>query len=208
MGALFQLNGQRLQPAAGTRVLKAQEADLLIEANALIDVAKNYAARIAQEADAAFEERKAAGYEEGAEEARFEHAEKLIETALSSVEFIENIESTLVDVVSQAIRKVIGEMDDKDVIVRIVNNALAGVRNQQQVTVRVSSSDEQAVKGALAAMMQSSVGSHSFINVIADARLEKGSCILESELGVTDASLETQLKAFESAFRAKINHEL
>jgi type III secretion protein L len=52
-------------------------------------------------------------------------------------------------------------------------------------------------------MTASSSGS-AFLTVLADARLSRNSCILESELGVVDASLETQLKALENAFRSKI----
>ena len=37
-----------------------------------------------------------------------------------------------------------------------------------------------------------------------DFRLERDSCILESELGVVDASLSTQLRALENAFKSKI----
>ena len=46
--------------------------------------------------------------------------------------------------------------------------------------------------------------SGSYLNVVADPRLKRDSCILESDLGVIDASLGTQLKALERAFSAKI----
>ena len=73
------------------------------------------------------------------------------------------------------------------------------MRGEQKVTVRVSPADEPAVSKALAAMT-----SGSYLNVVADPRLKRDSCILESDLGVIDASLETQLKALERAFSAKI----
>ena len=57
---------------------------------------------------------------------------------------------------------------------------------------------------ALASMLASVPGSASFLDVVPDARLERGACLLESELGVVDASLETQLKALEGALRSKI----
>ncbi|MBG3877543.1 HrpE/YscL family type III secretion apparatus protein, partial [Desulfovibrio oxamicus] len=78
------------------------------------------------------------------------------------------------------------------------------VRSQQRVVVRVAPADERAVTEALGAMLQSAPGSASFLDVVADPRLERGACLLESELGVVDASLETQLKALENAFHAKI----
>ena len=137
------------------------------------------------------------------EEGKLEHAEKLMDTILSSVEFIEGIEDTLVSVVNQAIRKIIGDMDDRERIVRIVRTALNTVRGQQKVTVRVAPADEALVSEALAAMTAGSSGS-AFLTIVADARLPRDSCILESELGVVDASLETQLKALEHAFHSKI----
>ena len=152
---------------------------------------------------AAYEEKRLEGYRDGLEEGKLEHSEKMLETILTSVEFIENIENTLVNVVTQAIRKIIGEMDDRERIVAIVRNALNVVRGQQKVTVRVAPADEEAVLKAMAAMTSASSG-NAFLTVVADARLEKDSCILESELGVVDASLSTQLKALEHAFQSKI----
>ena len=138
------------------------------------------------------------------EEGRLEHAEKVMETVLSSVEYIEGIEATLVNVVAVAVRKVIGEIDENERIVRIVRNALVTVRNQQHLTIRVAPADEKAVREGLASMLASVPGGASFLDVVPDARLERGACLLESELGVVDASLETQLKALENPLRSKI----
>lgn len=204
MGTLFRLGRDAVTPAAGTRVLKASEASLLLEAQAILDAARERAAEMDREAQAAYERRREEGYRDGREEGRLEHAEKVLETVLSSVEYIEGIESTLVRVVSEAIRKVIGEVDENERIVRIVRNALTTVRNQQRVLIRVAPADEKPVREALAAMLTAVPGSTSFVDVVADARLVRGACLLESELGVVDASLETQLKALENAFRAKI----
>lgn len=203
MGTMFRLNDDGIQPAAGTKLIKAAELGQLFEASSLLDAARAKAAEMEKASMEAYEEKRLEGYRDGLEEGKLEHAEKMMETILSSVEFIESIESTLVNVVNQSIRKIIGEMDDKERIVAIVRNALNVVRGQQKVTVRVSPADEEAVLKAMAAMTSSSSGS-SFLTVIADARLEKDSCILESELGVVDASLSTQLKALENAFLSKI----
>ena len=205
MGTLFRLNTDSLQPAAGTKIVKAAELGQLYEASALLDVARQKAADMERAALEAYEEKKREGYADGLEEGKLEHAEKMMETIISSVEFIEGIESTLVNVVNQSIRKIIGEMEDKERIVAIVRNALNVVRGQQKVTVRVAPADEAAVLEAMAGMTAG--GGNSFMTVIADARLERDSCILESELGVVDASLSTQLKALENAFKSKIQQQ-
>ena len=196
MGSLFRLTGDTVTPSAGTRVLKASEAAVLLEANAVLDAARERVADMERKAGEAYERRREEGYRDGVEEGRLEHAEKVMETVLSSVEYIEGIEATLVNVVAVAVRKVIGEIDENERIVRIVRNAL--------VTIRVAPADEKAVREGLASMLASVPGGASFLDVVPDARLERGACLLESELGVVDASLETQLKALENALRSKI----
>ena len=203
MGSMFRLNEGSVRPAAGTKIIKAEEDGLFLKADALLDAAEKKAAETQKKAEEAYERKREEGYRDGLEEGKLEHAEKMMETILSSVEFIEGIEDTLVSVVNQAIRKIIGDMDDKERIVRIVRNALNSVRGQQNVTVRVAPADEEIVAQALSAMTAGSSGS-AFLTIVADARLPRNSCILESELGVVDASLETQLKALENAFHSKI----
>ena len=190
-------------PEAGTKCIKADEYGLLVEANDLLAQARVKAEKMEQDAEEAYQKKREEGYQDGLEEGKMEHSEKMLETILSSVEFIEGIENTLVQVVSQAVRKIIGEMDDKERIVSLVKNALNTVRGQQKVTIRVAPADEPAVSQALA-MMTAAPSGTSFLTIVSDARLQRDSCILESELGVVDASLETQLKAIENAFQAKI----
>jgi type III secretion protein L len=205
MGCVFRLTKDMILPSAGQRVLKAADAALLLEARNILDAAEKRAEEIIHEAEQVYAQRHEQGYADGKAEGKMEHAEKLMETVMSSLEFIEGVETTVVDVVNQAVRKVIGELEDDERIVRIVRTALTTVRNQQHVTVRVAPSDAPAVSTALAALLQSAPGKTSFLDLVPDARLEPGSCLLESELGVVDAGLETQLKALENAFRARIN---
>ena len=158
MGSLFRLTGDTVTPSAGTRVLKASEAAILLEANAVLDAARGRVADMERKAGEAYERRREEGYRDGVEEGRLEHAEKVMETVLSSVEYIEGIEATLVNVVTAAVRKVIGEIDENERIVRIVRNALVTVRNQQHVTIRVAPADEKAVREGLASMLASAPG--------------------------------------------------
>lgn len=205
MGTVFRLTGDKVLPAAGQRIIKAGDVALLLEAQDILDQARERAANIILEAEKVYALRHAEGYQDGKAEGKLELAEKMMETVLSSVDFIEGIESNLVNIVGQAIRKIIGDLDDNDCIVRVVRTALGSVRNQQHVTIRVAPADAEAVSQDLAAMLQSSPDRTSFLDVLPDPRLEKGACLLESELGVLDASLEIQLKAMEKALQSRIN---
>ncbi len=200
MGDVFRLKLSELpQPAAGLKVIKADELSALCSASEIISAAERRAEEIRTKAETDYKRRYEEGYADGVEAGRLEHAEKMMETVLASVEFIEGIEDTVVNVVMQAVRKIVGDLDEETRIRQIVSAALAHVRGEQRVTVRVSPRDEPAVSKALAAMTAG-----AYLTVVADPRLKRDSCILESDLGVIDASLETQLKALENAFRAKI----
>ena len=204
MGNIFQLIEKKFSPLAGQKVIKAKDVSVFLESNALLAHAKEEATKIINDAENIYEERKQAGYDEGVMQGKLEHMEKIMDTVLSSVEFIERIESTVVDVVSSSIRKIIGELDQQEIVVGIVRHALNNVRNQQKVIIRVAVEDEPILTKALALMIQNK--NSGFIDIIADSRLKQNSCILESELGVIDASLDTQLKALEQAFKAKITN--
>ena len=202
MGSVFRLTRDSVLPVG--RVLKASDVAILLQSSEILDAARARAEAMNREAEIAYETRREEGYRDGQEEGRLEHAEKVLETVLSSVDYLSSLENTLVGIVTASIRKVIGEIDANELIVRVVRNALSTVRNQQRVIIRVAPADEKAVSDALAVMIQSAPGGVGFLDVVADGRLERGSCLLESELGVVDASLETQLKALEHAFHAKI----
>ena len=196
--------GDTIAPHPGTRLLRAEEYSRLLEAGELLAAARDRAEAIRAEAEEAYEARRREGYDDGVMEGRMEQAEKMMETAMQAVEYIENIEETLVGVVTSAVRKIIGELDEKERIVRVVRTALVAVRSQQKVLIRVCPADEAAVRDALSAMIASAPGGVSFLDVSADPRMKPGDCILESELGVVDAGLETQLKALENALSSKI----
>lgn len=199
MGTLFRLNSDYPTPEAGTKIVKAEEQAALLEASELIQAAQRQADRIREDAQRAYEERYRQGYEDGVEAGKMENAMKMMETVVASVEFIENIEKTVVSVVNQSVKKIIDSFDDEERIKGIVNTALNHVRGQQKVTVRVHPKDEPVIAKMLTLQ---TIG--SYITVIADAHLQPDSCILESELGVIDASLKTQLTTLEAAFSAKI----
>lgn len=204
MGTMFQLTGDAVVPAPGVRILRADEYSRLLEAGELLAAARGRAEAIRAEAEEAYETRRREGYEDGVMEGRMEQAEKMMETAMQAVEYIEHIEETLVRVVTSAVRKIIGELDERERIVRVVRTALVSVRSRQKVLIRVCPADEPAVREALAAMIASAPGGVSFLDVSADPRMKPGDCILESELGVVDAGLETQLRALENALAGKI----
>ena len=153
MGSLFSLTNNTILPPVETKILKAEEVEIMLQAEEILGAAQKRAQDILEQARQEAQKQKKQAYEEGLEEGRLEHTEKIMETVLSSVEFIEGIESQLVHVVNMSIRKILGELDQKDLIMRIVRNALQSVHQQQKVTLRVAPEDEQTLREHLTPML-------------------------------------------------------
>jgi hypothetical protein len=83
--------------------------------------------------------------------------------------------------------------------VNIVRQALKAVKNQKEAILKVSPQDSQAVRDNLKEIL--SDGIVDYLVVVADSRLTPGTCILETDLGVIDASLDVQLEAIIGAFK-------
>ena len=89
MGSMFRLGEDSVRPAAGSKIIKAEEYGLFLEADALLAAARDKSALMQKKAEEAYAQKKEEGYRDGIEEGKMEHAEKMMETILSSVEFIE-----------------------------------------------------------------------------------------------------------------------
>ncbi|MBQ7585867.1 MAG: HrpE/YscL family type III secretion apparatus protein [Desulfovibrionaceae bacterium] len=203
MDPVFHILGSNISLAPGTRILKASDYAKVIKAQDLLTAAEQIAEDIKAKAEQAYQERYQQGYDDGVMEGRMEQAEKMLETGMQAVEYLEGLEQQIVEVVTFAVRKIIGELDERDCIVRVVRTALDQVRGRQRVLIRVCPAEEPMVREALTPMLQQ-VASASGLELVADQRLNKGDCILESEMGLVDASLSVQLKAIEQALKAKI----
>jgi type III secretion protein L len=189
-------------PAPGTRVLKAREYELLGQASALLEDARREAQAVRDSAEAALEAERQRGYAEGTEQARGEAAERMLETVGRTVDYLGQVEDELIGVVMSAVRKLLGTHEDVDLIRRLAREALEVVRTQKRVTLRVAPALEEGVRERVADI----VGGHggiSLLEIVGDPGLNAGGCVLESELGIVDASVDTQLAALERAMRAR-----
>lgn len=165
----------------------------------LIDDAQAQAAQIlAQAQQAALEERQR-GYREGQEEARLEQAEKMIENISRTIDYFGKVETRMVDLVMRAVRKIIDDFDDDERILIAVKNALSVVRNQKQIGLRVHAQQVDVVKARINELLAAYPGV-GYLDVVADNRLQTGACIVESEIGMVEASVEGQLKALRASF--------
>lgn len=207
MEKLFSLNKNSVVLNKNHKIIKAQDLDLYFKSEELLAKAKELADQIEQQAKIDYQKRFDDGYIQGQAEGKEEYSMKIMETVMSTLDSLQGLENQIVDVVIDSVTKIIGEIDPNERIVAIVKNALASVRGENRIIVRVCIDDEYAVKDALSAFLLSTDGSSGYIEVIGDASLRKDDCILESQMGVVEASLKSQLKILQQALRQRVGQD-
>ena len=190
--------------ASDRRLVKASEVATAKSAAEIIAAAEAEAAQIREDAKAAFETEKKRGYEKGLQDGKMEIALQKLEQVDQSVAFMEAVEGKMADVVMKALKSCVEEIGDEEMVINIVRKTMkAVIRTQRHVTLKVAPEMVAVVKARIAALRTDYPTVESF-DVVEDVRLKGPSCILETEAGVADASVETQLAAIERSLKRHI----
>lgn len=196
---LTPVRGMAASLAPGALLVKAHELYALQSAEQLAAAAQLRADKIIEGAQDALRAEAQRGYEQGQEKARLEQAEQMLENISSTIDYFDRVESRVVDLVMQALQKIISGYDDKERVCFTVKNALAAMRNQKELTLRVHPQQVDAIKQQMNDLLAAYPGI-GYLDVKADSRLTMGACVLESEIGSVETSTEGQLHAMRAAF--------
>ncbi|PJE79770.1 Yop proteins translocation protein L [invertebrate metagenome] len=181
------------------KVLKAKDYALYMDAQSIIAEAKKQAESIGQQAQEDYQKEKAKGYEDGVDQSKIDQADQILKVVSRTINYLASIEKVMAELLMSSIRKIIGEFDQDKLAISLVKNALQHVRNEKQVTIRVPATQYGMVKERLNDILASYKGV-GFIDLISDPRLSTGDCIMESEIGVIEASIDVQLAALQKRF--------
>jgi type III secretion protein L len=191
--------GTCAQVDPATAVLRAADFALWREARDVLEDARREADRIRNDARTAYEAERKKGYAEGQAQAQLEQAERMIEIASRSLEYFGRVERSMVDLVTDAVRKIIAGFSEHERVVMVVKSALSVVRNQKQMTLRVAPAHLETVKNQLSGVLSDYPGI-GFLDVVGDQRLNGDACLLESDIGSVEASMAGQIAALHVAF--------
>lgn len=183
--------------AHGTKIIRGESLSALAQGHALIKKARKDAAVILKDARNRRHQEQAKGYEEGKQQAQEDMAQQLIETSMAAVNYIEHLEESVTNLVMDALLKILDDMSEREKLRKIVAKALKNLRDQERIRLRIAKEDMELIKKDVA---EGYFGSLSQImEITSDSSLPRGSAILESDLGVIDASLPSQLRAIKKA---------
>lgn len=200
---MLRIKKGELLPSGERLIIKAGEYLETLQAGAVLQEARERAEAIVSQARLEYEREKERGFSEGLEAGKQVMAERIMNAAATSVESLASIEEEMVHVVIHALKKIIGEIDDRERLVRVVRTSLALMRNQRKVVLRVPPDRAEMADAAVREMLQSHPGI-DILEVVADPRLKNDGCILESDMGIVDAGLEGQIEAIRRALLRRI----
>jgi type III secretion protein L len=208
MSEYFQLKDTKMwNVRPGSKVIKAAEYSLLSNANDLVDKVKEAAAEAGEQAKAVYKKRYDEGYEVGLDEGKSVYTEKLMDMVMGQVDSIEGLERQIVGVVMDAVSKIIGSFDQNELVTRVVHQGLNAVRGSKSILMRVSSQDERILRESLKNYLVGRDNPTGYINMVADPNLKVGDCLLETEQGVVEASLNSQLKILQRSLENHIKRK-
>lgn len=196
------ITGPELTEEEETRISKVLD-DAREQAQSIISDANAQAERIlAQARDEGYSqgmESAAASIEKQLQERRDaleqEYADKKAVLQAEYDDMKAHIEPELAEVILEVFSKVTGILaeDKKDLILHLVNNVMSNTEMSREFTIRVSEDDYKYLESNRD-LIYGAASSEYNIEICKDIKMSRGQCVIETDAGVFDCSLDIQLE--------------
>lgn len=178
-----------------------EDVAALVRAEEIVAAAEADAAKTREEAAKAYAAEKERGYADGIAEGKQEILMQKLDLVDESLRYMASVEGQVTEIVLRALRKCVSEIGDEELVVQLVKKSLqAVVRTQQELTIRTSAEMVPVVRARLSALL-TEYPSIAKADVVADERCQGAACVVETESGMVDASIEGQLEALEKSMK-------
>lgn len=202
------LDEKKVHPATNKKVIKAEEFSTLVDAHEILEETKKqseaYRHEVAKECELLREAAEKAGFEEGLSKWNAMIAE--LENKITSVR--DEMNKTIVPLALAAVEKILGkELKERpEAIVDLISSALKPVSQHRRITIYVNPQDHEIVEKNRPRIRE--IFEHlETLSIAPRADVGQGGVIIETEAGIINAQLESQLRALENAFRAFFQKE-
>lgn len=179
---------------AGTPIVKKEEFSALLEARDIVAQAHRYGETLKAEMHEQVEAARRAGYEAGMKEARTDFSATVVSTVAEMETAFARLELRIVNTVMGALQQILGRIDERTMMEQLVRRVLSQSRQGKELRLRVAAAQFDEVNRWLSDVIKE-FPDIEFVDVVKDASATPGTCVLESEFGAIDASLDVQLAA-------------
>jgi type III secretion protein L len=185
------------------KIIRKEEFEELLSAKQILEKAKEESEKAISEAHAESIAIKEKAYDEGFQEGlnRFNDQMLLFEDKLKVLKH--ELQKAVLPLVLKATRKIIGAelKQNPDSILSIVMQSIKSVTQAKVIKLYVCKSDLEILESEKDELKKNFENLESF-QIEERSDIEPGSCIIETERGILNATLENQYRALERALEA------
>lgn len=191
---------------ADRKLLLPEEWSAVLTAEEVVREAERAAADIRAEAVQARELERQRGYEAGLDEGRRVGAERLAELAVDHARLLDSLQQTIVETVLRVLEEVLVGAPREAFFEAALRRARQLCRQHVFLTLHVSPVDEEPARTALDRWFEDA-GLANPVDLRVDAGLKPMACLVESDVGMVDGSLQVQLAAIRKALTRELGAE-
>lgn len=190
-----------VHPSTDEKVISAKDYGTLVSAIEILDKAREDAAKLLKNTEKECENLRLSAKEEGFDEGLKKFNEHIfhLDNELKAVRH--NLQQMVLPIALGAAKRIVGKELETfpETIVDIVMQAIAPISSSSRVTIYVNKDDKEyleAEKPKLKEILQQA----EILNIAEKADIERGGCIIQTEGGMINATIENQWRALERAF--------
>jgi type III secretion protein L len=191
----------QVHPASEEKVIPSEEFSTLVQASEILEKARQDAETHHEKALQKAKELKAKAKQEGFQEGleKFNDQMLYFERALRTVRL--ELQKQIIPLALKAAKKIVGAQLElnPETIVEIVLQCLAPVLQNHRFTIYVNKADKEILE-ANKPKIKNILEQIQVLTIQERSDIAPGGCIIETESGIINATLDNQWRALEAAF--------
>jgi type III secretion protein L len=198
VGLVFVINRPGYRIAADRKVLKRGEAAVIEQITDAYARAQGEITATLDNLESACAKATEDAYQKGLAQAELEAARRWTVVEVDRLALLKSMQPALADMVLDAVTRIAKGVDREALLRQALELLQGSLKEVSWARLRVHPQAVQAAEAALSAFRRRT-GLGPLARVVADETLAPDGCLLESDLGSVDASLDTQIQAIRDA---------
>lgn len=191
--------------------IRAQAQEIIDSAQEQVKKMKESARRdIDAERRRAIEDGKKQGYDAGYEQG-YAEADAMKQSLMADrlrmeeeyEQLVDELEPQFIDVITSVYSHIFGVAlsDNRDILVHLIDSTLRKVESSRTFIVHVSAEDYPYVNMQKQSLVEGATAGRGMVEIIEDIALAKGACLIETDGGIFDCGIDTQLEELTKKLR-------
>jgi type III secretion protein L len=202
MSRLFTLiESGKVHPASSKKVIKSEDFSTLLSASDLLEKARSDIDDAREKAESEARDLKKKGYDDGYQEGLTQLNEQILGLENEKKRLRHEMNQLILPLALKAAKKLVaGELKTHpETIVNIVLQAIAPVMQNHRITIYVNKADKEILEAEKPQLKEKLDQIESLVIKDRDD-ISPGGCMIETESGIINATIENQWRGIESAF--------